>query len=153
MAHNEGSLDFELFEFLELIFQISPTYSIFYKNRSPTVRHSAISSLCSLWSEPLGIRGGRYGRDKGKLLGSKGREDISCFYNLLLYASTPLGHSHSRLRLTIIKSIVSFLLPLMSSEAKRSRDISNSLFFSQYFSLTHPYKGCIIVESSKRLDR
>ena len=50
------SLDFELFEFLELIFQISPTYSIFYKNRSPTVRHSAINSLHSLWPEPLDIR-------------------------------------------------------------------------------------------------
>ena len=39
VAHDEGSLDFELFEFLELIFQISPKNSIFSKNRSSTVRH------------------------------------------------------------------------------------------------------------------
>ena len=64
------SLDCELFEFLGLIFQISPTIR-FFQNRSPTVRHSAINSLRSLWPDPLDIRGKRmrclyYVRYKGK---------------------------------------------------------------------------------------
>lgn len=50
-------LDFELFEFLGLIFQISPTYSIFYKNRSLTVRHSDINLLTFIVARPIRHKG------------------------------------------------------------------------------------------------